>query len=56
MLNQGKTYTVNGGAWESVVHQRDLGVQVHGSLKVVSHVESVVKTAFAKLAFIGRRW
>ena len=36
--NQGRTYTVNGRALGSVVEQRDLEVQVHSSLKVMSQL------------------
>ena len=35
--NQGRTFTVNGRTLGHIVEQRDLGVQVHGSLKVESH-------------------
>ena len=34
--------------------QRDLGVQVHSSLKVESQVDRVVKKAFSMLGFIGQ--
>lgn len=36
VLNQGRTYTINGGALESAANQMDLGLKVHGSLKVLS--------------------
>eukprot|EP00061_Rhincodon_typus_P003997 g21512.t1 len=38
----------------SSVEQRDLGVQVHSSLKAESQVDRMVKKAFSMLAFIGR--
>jgi len=44
--NQGKTYSVNGWALGRVKEQRDLGVQVHNSLKVESQVDRVVKKAW----------
>eukprot|EP00061_Rhincodon_typus_P002350 g17290.t1 len=34
--------------------QRDLGVQVHRSLKVATQVKKVVNKAYGMLAFIGR--
>lgn len=44
-----KDYTLNqgivNGALESVVEQRTLGVQVHGSFKMVLLMDRVVKTA-----------
>lgn len=36
------------------VEQRDQGVQVHSSLKVVSQVDRVVNKAFGTLAFISQ--
>ena len=33
--------------------QRDLGVQIHSSLKVAIQVDKVVKKAYGMLAFIG---
>ena len=51
--NKGRTYTVNGRPLGSVVEQRDLGVQVLGSLKVESQVDKVVKKAFGTVAFIS---
>eukprot|EP00061_Rhincodon_typus_P016223 g44322.t1 len=38
----------------SKVEQRDLGVQVHSSLKATSQVDRVVKKALSMLAFISR--
>ena len=37
-LNQGRTYSINGRALGRVTEQRDLGVQVHSSLKVESQL------------------
>ena len=48
--NTDRKYTVN----KSIDRQRDLGVQVHRSLKVATQVEKVVKKAYDMLAFIGR--
>ena len=53
-LNQGRTYSVNGGALGRVTEQKDLGVHVHSSLKVESKVDRVVKKAFGILGFIGQ--
>ena len=53
-LNQGRTYSVNGRALVRVTEQRDLGVQVHSSLKVESQVDRVVKKAFGMLGFIDQ--
>lgn len=39
--NQDRTYTVNGRSLGNVVVQRDLAVQVHRSLKVMSQVDGV---------------
>ena len=50
--NQGRT-SVNGRVLGRVTEQRDLGVQVHSSLKVESQVDRVVK-AFGMLGFIGQ--
>eukprot|EP00061_Rhincodon_typus_P005695 g25524.t1 len=47
-------YTVNGRTLRSIDLQRDLGVQVHRSLKVAAQVDKVVKRAYGMLAFIGR--
>lgn len=41
--NQGRTFTVNDRSLDSVVEQRDLGVQVHSSLKVVLQLGRVIK-------------
>eukprot|EP00061_Rhincodon_typus_P008129 g30476.t1 len=49
-----QAYTVNGRALGSVVKQRDLGVQVYNSLKIASHVDTVVKKTFSTLAFIAQ--
>ena len=40
MSNEGKTSTVNRSALENVAEQRDLGVQEHGFLTVVSQMDS----------------
>ena len=53
-LNQGRTYSVNGRALGGVTEQRDLGIQVHSSLKVEAQVDRVVKKAFSMLGFIGQ--
>jgi len=45
---------VNGRTLKSIDKQRDLGVQVHRSLKVATQAEKVVKKAYGMLAFIGR--
>eukprot|EP00061_Rhincodon_typus_P002924 g18823.t1 len=47
--NEGKTFMVNGRALWCVVEQRNVGVQVHSSLKVESQVDRAVKKAFAFL-------
>ena len=52
--NTDRKYTVNGRTLKSIDRQRDLGVQVHRSLKVAMQVEKVVKKAYGMLAFIGR--
>ncbi|XP_059843914.1 P-selectin glycoprotein ligand 1 isoform X2 [Hypanus sabinus] len=52
--NQGRTYKVNGRTLRSAVEQRDLGIQIQNSLKVVSQVDRVVKRAFGILAFINQ--
>ena len=52
--NAGEKYTVNGRTLKSIDRQRDLGVQVHRSLKVAIQMEKVVKKAYGMLAFIGR--
>jgi len=52
--NTDRKYTVNGRTLQSIDRQRDLGVQVHRSLKVAMQVEKVVKKAYSMLAFIGR--
>jgi len=52
--NQGRTYSVNGGALGRVAEQRDLVVQVHCSLKVESQMDKVVKKAVGMLGFIGQ--
>ena len=44
----------NGRTIRSIDTQRDLGMQVHRSLKVAAQVEKVVKKAYGMLAFIGR--
>lgn len=51
--NEDKASTVNGRELGKGVKERDLGMQVHGCLKVVSHVDRVVKKAFTTLAFIS---
>jgi len=49
-----RNYTAN-GSLGSIETQRDLGVQVHPSLRVATQVEKVVKKAdMARLVFIGR--
>ena len=53
-LSQGRTYSVNGRVLGRVTEQRNLGVQVHSSLKVESQVDRVVKNAFGMLGFIGQ--
>eukprot|EP00061_Rhincodon_typus_P013300 g39589.t1 len=52
--NQGRSFMVNGRALSNVVKQRDLAVQVHGSLKVESQVDLGVKKEFGTLAFISQ--
>ena len=52
--NAGGSCTINGRTIRSIDTQRDLGVQVHRSLKVAAQVERVVKKAYGMLAFIGR--
>ncbi|XP_055489927.1 uncharacterized protein LOC129696245 [Leucoraja erinacea] len=52
--NQNRTYMVNGRELKNAGEQRDLGITVHSSLKVESHVDRVVKKAFGVLAFINQ--
>ena len=52
--NTNRKYTVNSRTLKSIARQRDLGVQVHRSLKVAMQVEKVVKKAYCMLAFIAR--
>jgi len=40
-----RKYTVNGRALRNISIQRDLGVQIHSSLKVATQVDKVVKKA-----------
>eukprot|EP00061_Rhincodon_typus_P014988 g42407.t1 len=47
-------HTVNGRTLRSISIQRDLGVQVHSSLKAATQVIKVVKKAYGMLAFIGQ--
>lgn len=49
---QGRTLTVNSRAFG--VLSRDLGVQVHGSLKVAPQVDRMMKLAFGMSAFISQ--
>ena len=44
--NTDRKYTVNGRTLKSIDRQRDLGVQVHRSLKVATHVEKIVNRAY----------
>eukprot|EP00061_Rhincodon_typus_P012956 g39028.t1 len=53
--NQGRNYTFNGKILGSVAAQRNLGMQVHSSLKVESQVDRTVKKALGMLAFIGQK-
>ena len=41
---------MNGRTLGSIAEQRELGVQVHGSLKVESQVDRTVKKVFGMLA------
>ena len=50
--NQGRTYKINGRTLTSAVEQRDLGIQIHNSLKVTSQADRVVKSAFGTLSFL----
>ena len=43
--NLGINYTVNGRILRNINIQRDLGVQVHSSLKVATKVTKVIKKA-----------
>eukprot|EP00061_Rhincodon_typus_P000805 g12800.t1 len=52
--NQGRSFMVKAKTLRSVVEQRDLGIQVHGSLKEESQVDRAVKKAFGTLAFISQ--
>ena len=52
--NQDRTYSFNGRVLWRVTEQKDLGVQVHSSLKVESQVDRVVKKAFSMLGFISQ--
>jgi len=51
--NSGVNYTVNGRTLRSINIQRDLGIQVHGSLKVATQVDKVAKKEYSMLAIIG---
>lgn len=42
------------GALQCVVEQQDLGIWAHCSLKVASHVDTVVDKSLGSLAFIGQ--
>ena len=53
-IEPGPELFVNGRALGRVIEQRDLGVQVHSSLKVESQVVRVVKKAFGMFGFIGQ--
>lgn len=53
--NKGKTLTVNGRGLRFVVDQRDLGIQVHCFLKVVSQVNRVAKKIVGTLAPYSQR-
>ena len=46
-------YTVNGRTLRNINMQRDLGVQVHSSLKVATEAK-VIQKAYGMLAFISR--
>ncbi|XP_059510326.1 adenylate kinase 2, mitochondrial isoform X1 [Stegostoma tigrinum] len=52
--NLNAEYRIKGRILGSVEEQRDLGVQVHSSLKVPTQVDKVVKKAYGVLAFINR--
>lgn len=43
---------MNGSVLGTIIGQRDLGMQVHNTLKVVSQSDRVVKAAFGRLGFI----
>ena len=45
--NLNRTYILNGRALKNAVKQSDLGIMVHSSLKVESHVDRVVKKVFS---------
>lgn len=47
-------FPMKGWSLGSVFEQRDPGVQVHGSMRVASQVDILVKKAFGTLAFISR--
>eukprot|EP00061_Rhincodon_typus_P008174 g30558.t1 len=52
--NPGWSFMLNGRALRSAVEQRDVGVQVLGSLKVESQVDRAVEKAFGTLALISQ--
>ena len=52
-FNSGGSFQINGRTIRSIDTQKDLGVQLHRSLKVAAQVEKVVKKAYGMLAFIG---
>ena len=52
--NVERSYVIKGRQIRSIETQRDLGVQVHKSMKVATQVENVVRKAYRMLAFIGR--
>ena len=53
VMHFGRSNTENERTLKRIDRQRDLGVQVHRSLKVAMQVEKVVKKAYGMLAFIG---
>ena len=52
--NKDRKYTVNSRTLKSIDRQRDLGIQIHRSLKVATQVVKVFKKAYGMLAFISQ--
>ena len=47
-------YTLDGVQLESVVEQKDLGVNISNSLKPKTHIEKITKKAYQKIGMIKR--
>lgn len=51
-MNVRRMYTVNGKTLNGINMQRDLGAQIHSSVKMAAHVDRVVKKTYGMHAFI----